>query len=114
MSTQTGIAAEAAAARYLQRRGHEVLERNWRTRFCEIDLITRSPAGIHIVEVKYRAGRGSGSAAEYVTQEKRLRVARGAESWAVETGYDGPLQLDVIAVDGPADAATITYLPDAF
>lgn len=110
MSTATGRAAEDLAARFLERAGHRVLGRNWRTRFCELDLITRDRAGVHIVEVKYRARTGQGNACEYVTPAKIRQLERGAQAWAQAEEYDGPIQIDVVSVEGELRQARILHL----
>lgn len=109
-TTDTGRRAEELAAHYLIRRGHRVLARNWRTRSCEIDLITRDRAGVHLIEVKYRVRTDQGRASEYVTADKMRRLARAAGLWAQAEGYDGPLQIDVISIEGDLEHPRIVWL----
>ncbi len=111
--TARGRTAETAAAGYLQARGHTVLARNWRNRWCELDLITRSPAGVHIVEVKYRRRTDWGSGFEHITPAKVQRLQRASQAWAQASHYSGPYQLDVISLSGPLEAPTVEYLPGA-
>ena len=80
---QTGDLGEDLVANYLQRRGWDVLERNWRTAGGEIDLVCRDPQGAVVVcEVKARRGRGWGSPLEAITHDKAVRLRRLAAAWA--------------------------------
>lgn len=81
MSTATGRAAEEAAANYLVKLGHRVIARNWRTRWCEIDLITQRSATIYFVEVKYRRGNAQGDGLDYITPTKLKQMHFAAEYW---------------------------------
>lgn len=76
-----GKAAEAAVARYLKHRGHVLLAQNWRTRWCEIDLITQCKATVYFVEVKYRQNSLYGSGLEYITPRKLEQMHFAAELW---------------------------------
>jgi uncharacterized protein (TIGR00252 family) len=110
--TATGRLAEAAAAQYLEQLGHTILARNWRNRWCELDLITRSPAGIHIVEVKYRRRTAWGTGFEYISRDKVLRLRRAAQAWTQAHRYTGPYQIDVISLSGELVQPTLDYLPN--
>lgn len=74
---QTGDEAETAAARWLEARGYTVIERNWRTKFCEIDIIAQKSNTLYFIEVKHRkqAGQGGGIAAITPTKLRQMRFA---------------------------------------
>ena len=90
-----GAFGERLAATAYRRRGAEVLDRNWRTRTGEIDLIVRE-GGIYVFcEVKTRRSRRYGSPLEAITPEKAARIRRLAGEWlrahrlrGVETRFD--------------------------
>jgi putative endonuclease len=113
MSVARGHSAEVLAAEYLKGLGFHILERNWRTRWCEVDLIARRHGVIHLIEVKYRARSDYGTATEFVTADKRIRLERAALAWTQLRHYTGPYQIDVVAIDGDLAAPVITYLPNA-
>lgn len=73
---RTGLLGEEFAAAYLERRGHTVLERRWRVRRGEIDLITSDGGILVAVEVKTRRGLGYGHPLEAVGEEKLRRLHR--------------------------------------
>lgn len=114
MSTvEVGRAAETQAAEFLQSAGFQIIGRNWRNRWCELDIIARRGAQIHFVEVKYRADTRYGYAAEYISRDKSNRLIRAALAWCQAHGYNGSYQIDVVSVEGAADNPRITHLESA-
>jgi len=114
VSVERGREAENLAAVWLQRRGFQILDRNWRTRWCELDIIARSDAGIHIIEVKYRARPDFGTGFEYITPDKIRRLRRAAQMWLrARPPINVAYQIDVIAVSGSPKPKYIEYLPNA-
>lgn len=111
--TDTGRAAETLAAQYLENRGLVILDRNWRNRWCELDVVARGPEGIHFIEVKYRRRTDWGSGFDHITPAKINRLTRAALAWNQAHRYYGHYQIDVISISGPLDATTIEYLPCA-
>lgn len=76
---QIGDAAENEVANYLQSRGHEILARNWRTKFCEIDIVSRLNDTLYFTEVKYRKTDRQGGGLAAVTAKKQRQMAFAAE-----------------------------------
>lgn len=111
--TSRGQAAEALAAEFLKRQGFKTLERNWKTRWCEIDLIGQKSGIIHFIEVKYRQTPLYGTGFEYVTRDKQNRLTRAALMWITANRPDAQYQIDVIAVTGPMPNPKIEYLSNA-
>lgn len=111
-----GRAGEAAAARHLEAKGHRVLERGFRTRNGEIDLVTRDGDTIVFVEVKTRSGTAHGRPAEAVGPRKRSRLLRAARHWLHRRGAgESPCRFDVVEVlSRPGAADLVEHLPDAF
>jgi putative endonuclease len=100
MSTHTGREAEAKAAAYLERRGYMVLQRNWRNRWCEIDIVAQGQECVHFVEVKYRQSATQGSGIEYITPRKIRQLRLAARHWVAENGWEGDYQIDIMSVAG--------------
>jgi putative endonuclease len=111
-----GRAGEAAAARHLEAIGHRVLERGYRTRDGEIDLVTRDGDTIVFVEVKTRSGTAHGRPAEAVDRRKQGRILRAARLWLHRHGAtDSPCRFDVVEVlSRPGAPDLLEHLPDAF
>lgn len=100
MSTATGRAAEAAAAEFLQAKGCTVLAQNWRTRWCEIDIVATREHITYFVEVKYRASATWGDGLAYVTPQKIRQMRFAAEFWCAKHGASGDYRLAAIALTG--------------
>lgn len=96
----TGRRAEASAASFLQTKGCEVLEQNWRTRWCEVDIVARRDQEIYFCEVKYRRTDRQGNGLEYITPQKLARMRFAAESWVHMHGWRGAYQICAIEVAG--------------
>jgi len=102
MSTTTvGHQAEQAAAEFLQRNGYEILEKNWRTRWCEIDIVARKGSCVHFVEVKFRSQDLQGSGLEYITKAKLKQMGRAADFWLTEHNWSGDINLAAVEVCSP-------------
>ena len=94
----------------LAAKGLTVLERNFRARAGEIDLIVRDGDTVAFVEVRARASASFGGAAASVTAAKRRRLERAARLWISARGWEGPCRFDVVAVDG----GRLEHIPGAF
>ena len=97
---------EDCAARYLQLHGYRIVERNFRCRQGEIDLIARRGGVIAFVEVKLRKNADHGQAREFVTFAKQRRVISAAELWLVRNGCELQPRFDVIEVYAPQGTDT--------
>ena len=113
-----GRFGEEQAACYLRRRGYKVLERNYRCRSGEIDLIVSKGEYVVFVEVKLRKNADFGEAREFVTYSKQQRVIRAAEYWLIKTGCEKQPRFDVIEIYAPKGTdtvfPTIRHLENAF
>lgn len=111
-----GTQGEQLAADYLRAAGMEIIERNWRCRYGELDLIARDPAVTAFIEVKTRTGLGFGIPAEAVTFAKQRRIRRLALLWLAER--DAPwlkIRFDVVSVLlPPGGQPEIKHLPGVF
>lgn len=76
-----GEAAEDAVARYLIKNGYKILDRNWKNRWAEIDIIAVQGSRVHFVEVKYRSSSEQGSGLDYITRTKLKQMSFAAEMW---------------------------------
>lgn len=105
---ELGRAGEERAVAHLEKRGWRVIERNWRCRGGELDIVALDDEALVVVEVKTRRGMGFGHPLEAVDARKRTRLWRLAMAWAVahpEHARGRELRLDAIAVIGPEPAS---------
>ena len=95
--------AEEAAARFLASHGLAILDRNFRTRFGEIDLVARDGATLVFVEVRLRrASERFGGAAASVDSRKRGRIVAAARQYLQRLGREPACRFDVVTLDGGA------------
>ncbi|MCB6545945.1 YraN family protein [Blautia glucerasea] len=98
---KTGSRYEDQAAAFLEQQGLLVIERNFRCKSGEIDLVARDGKYLVFVEVKYRSSGGSGYAATAVDWHKQKRISRAAEFFLIRYRYqEPPCRFDVVAIDG--------------
>ena len=109
----SGSAAENAAKMHLERHGLKLLERNFRCRRGEIDLIMRDGAGLVFVEVRYRRQNRFGSALESVTPAKQARIVAAARYYLQQSSNSAPCRFDVIGISGE-NGNRINWVRDAF
>lgn len=115
-SDRLGRRGEDLAAEFLTASGLVVLDRNWRCRDGELDLVATDRARLVVCEVKTRSGPGFGSPAEAVTAAKATRIRRLAAAWlaAHRVGWC-EVRFDVLAVRCPASGpATVEHLQGVF
>ena len=96
-----GDSGERVAALFLEQRGYKILERSWRTRGGEIDLIAEDADGLAFVEVRARRGDSAGTPEESLTPRKRARMIAMAveylsrhEEWA-----ERAWRIDFVAIE---------------
>ena len=95
-----GTAGEDAAVAHLEGLGYAILDRNFKTRTGEIDIVAREQGTTVFVEVKRREATGHGTAAEFVSPRKMRRVVSAARLYAARHGLtESLIRFDVIAID---------------
>lgn len=114
MSTRQakGEAAEQLAADYLVRQGLSVIERNFRVKGGEIDLVCRDGKTTVFVEVRLRSRADFGGAAASITTTKQARLILAARHWLLRHG-ETPCRFDCMLLDG-LESKNIEWLRDAF
>lgn len=110
-----GSWGENLALRYLQQRGFMLVERNYRTRYGEIDLVVRDGDSLVFVEVKLRRGESFGAPVEAVTPGKQAAIRSLAEQYLSECNQDfGELRFDVVGILAAGGPPEIVHVRDAF
>jgi putative endonuclease len=104
---------EETAAEHLTHKGYEIIDRNIRTPYGEIDIIARQKDITIFAEVKTRTSNKMGLPEESITPRKRQHMIAAAEHYAAEHEVDH-WQIDVIAVEGkPGTTPAITHFENA-
>ena len=97
---KTGTDYETRAAAWLESRGVQILCRNYRTRYGEVDLIGLDGPYLVFVEVKYRSSVKMGAPLEAVDWRKRQKILQTARHYLAEHHYraDAPVRFDCVGM----------------
>ncbi len=109
-----GKEAEDMAADFFAQQGYEIVERNFRYKRSEIDLIVRKDNWLIFVEVKMRSSDAFGYPEEFVDYKKAKNIVYGAEQYTYENNYEGNVRYDVIAISMKNGEPEIRHFEDAF
>jgi ribonuclease HII len=94
-----GDDAETVASNHLVGLGHEIIERNWKTKYCEIDIISSKSGVVYFTEVKYRKNSDQGGGISAITP-KKLRQMQFAAKLYVANQADSDMRLSVVTIGG--------------
>ncbi|HEY6094918.1 MAG TPA: YraN family protein [Gallionellaceae bacterium] len=112
MST-AGAQAEQLAAQYLQQHGLRLLQRNYRCRYGEIDLICQHDDALVFVEVRLRSNAAFGGAAASIDARKQAKLLRSAQHYLSTLPRTPPCRFDAILLQS-ADIHSIEWVKNAF
>ena len=101
------------AARYLKKHGHKIVEKNYREKCGEIDIISFDGQVLVFTEVKQRKNADFGRPEEFVTNKKRSRIRKTAQLYMMRNRYKGVARFDVVEVLGE-EKAEIRHIENAF
>lgn len=96
-----GKSAELAVIDYLKSKKFKILDHNWKTPKCEIDIVAKKDKCVYFVEVKYRSSQSQGDGFEYVTPAKQKQMSYSAEIWVSQNKWQGEYCLSAASVSGP-------------
>jgi putative endonuclease len=113
---ERGDRAESTALDELQARGMTLVERNYRCKVGEIDLICEHGEALVFIEVRYRRNAVFGSAAESIGSRKQAKIIRAANYFLLRHARlrDRPMRFDVVTIEGRGENARSQWIPDAF
>ncbi len=93
-----GALGENIATNYLIENGFVILERNWRYKHCEVDIICQKNNSLHFIEVKTRLTNQFGNPEESINEKKMNALKKAAEEYLTQNPACCLLQFDVIAI----------------
>ena len=102
-----GNRGEQAAVDWLMADGHEIIERNWRTRWCEIDIVSKKDATLYFIEVKYRKNANYGDGLAAITAKKQQQIRFAAEFFLVKHSQYSEYDVQLLAADVSGDPASV-------
>ncbi len=111
----TGNKGEEIATSWLQQKGYTVIERNWRHRHWEVDIIASKDRKLHFVEVKTRSNHRFGKPEESIGRDKMTALKNAAEEYLYRHEEWKYIQFDVLAIilQG-TDAMEVLLIEDVY
>ena len=109
-----GNEGEKMAAAFLEKKGYRVLEKNYRYKHAEIDLIVEKDDWLIFVEVKTRTSLTFGYPEEFVDDKKISKIMEGADQFIHEIDWNGNVRYDIISIYLNSSNPEITHFEDAF
>ena len=107
---ELGKIGEELAAKYLTQNKYKIIQRNFRCKFGEIDIIAEYKKILVIIEVKYRKNSAFGKGYEAVDYNKQQKIIKTTEYFINENKLKMPVRFDVISIDNEE----ITHIENAF
>jgi putative endonuclease len=111
---ELGRKGEDAAAEYLSKNGFSIREKNWKTKYGEIDIIAETPEFLVIVEVKTRSSTAFGNPEDAVDLRKQRLLVNMADFYIRKFDIMKETRFDVLSVIMNAGGTSITHYPFAF
>ena len=110
-----GERGETVASAYLKKQGYKILEKNYRCKIGEIDLVVQKNGRVIFVEIKTRSSDAFGRPEESVHAAKQKKLIRLAQ-WYLKSHpkISGPVGFDVLALTGLEGSFSIRHIPQAF
>ena len=99
-SKDIGNRGEDIASVFISQQGYKIIDRNWKTRWCEIDIIATKDSAVYFVEVKYRKNDLYGSGLDYITAKKLGQMNFAAQFWLSQNNWTQQSSLAVISING--------------
>ncbi len=113
-SHKQGQDGESLAGKHLLKEGYEILERNWRYKKYEIDIIAKKEQTIVFVEVKTRKSNTFGEPEIFVTRQKQGFIIAAANQYLKENSIELESRFDIIAIIQLNNTRTVKHLEAAF
>ncbi len=111
---RTGAQGEQLACQYLERKGFNILHRNWRHGRDELDIVARDGRFLVIVEVKTRSTDRHGNPEDQVSPAKIRKLMRAVDGYLDAFRTDLELRFDVVSITLNARQPEILHITDAF
>ena len=106
-----GEKSEQRACDFLLKQGLHIVDKNFRCKYGELDLIMRDIQTLVIVEVRFRKSNKYGGALESITHKKQSRIIAATQIYLLQNKIISPIRFDVITMSNDAD---INWIKNAF
>lgn len=109
-----GNEGEQLAVDFLTQKGFEIVERNYRYKHSEIDVIAKINNWLIFIEVKTRSSSYFGHPEEFVDSKKRKKILEGADHYLQETNWQGNVRYDIVSINLIRGNPKVVHIEDAF
>ncbi|MBO5595529.1 MAG: YraN family protein [Bacteroidales bacterium] len=114
-TSKIGAVGEQLACDFLETRGHQILDRNWRSGHLELDIVSEGPDGLHFVEVKARTAPETSTILDQVNVIKQRRITAAATQYLNKKHLAGKdVYFDVVSVLFEGQKSVVRYFPQAW
>ena len=100
---ETGKIGENFAKEYLKKKGYNIIEQNYRSKFAEIDLVTKDRKELVFVEVRTKRGEMFGTPEETLNKRKLRKLWLNARGYTSRIKWSGPYRIDAVCIVLKAD-----------
>ncbi len=111
---ELGDKGEELAVEFLQKNGYQILERNWRFKKAEVDIISQKNDVLAVVEVKTRSSNYFGNPQDFVNPKKIQLLVEAINEYVTSKNLDVEVRFDIIAILKNKTTFDIEHLEDAF
>jgi putative endonuclease len=113
-SANLGKTGEAEAVKFLENQGYEILERNWRFKKLEVDIIAKHQQELVFAEVKARSTDAFGEPETFVTKQKQRFLIQAANEYIRLTDFNGDARFDILSVLQDNENFVVKHIQNAF
>ena len=114
-TSKIGQEGEDIACDFLLTRGHQILDRNWRSGHLELDIMTEAQDGVHFVEVKARTAPVTSTLTDQVNKLKQKRISAAALQYLNKKHLLGQeVFFDIVSVMFDREETVVRYFPQAW
>lgn len=111
---ELGKKGEEFAVEFLQKNGYEILDKNWRFKKAEIDIIALKEDVLAVIEVKTRSTSYFGNPQDFVNQKKIQLLVEAINEYVISKDLDVEVRFDIVAIIKNNQDFKIEHLEDAF
>jgi len=111
---ELGEKGEELAVEFLQKKGYKILERNWRFKKAEVDIISQKNDVLAVIEVKTRSSNYFGNPQDFVNPKKIQLLVEAINEYVTSKDLDIEVRFDIIAILKNKKTFDIEHLEDAF
>jgi len=111
---ELGKKGEELAVEFLQKKDYQILERNWRFKKAEIDIIALKKDVLAVIEVKTRSSSYFGNPQDFVNEKKIQLLVEAVNEYVISKDIDVEVRFDIVAIIKTKNNFSIEHLEDAF